>query len=55
MVFWLGNDIIISGWLYIQHVHGRNKTHNSRLVMDILEEAVPVTSKINNKFVFTLI
>ncbi len=40
MVLRLGNDIFMPGGLHIQHVRGRNKTHNSRLVMDIWGEGV---------------
>ncbi len=47
MVLSLGNDIIMPGGLHIQPVHGRNKTHHSRLVMDIWGNGVPLTSKIN--------
>ncbi len=52
MVFRLGNDIIMPGGLHIQCVQGRNKTHHSRLVMDIWGECVSVFSKINYKFEF---
>ncbi len=40
------------GGLHLQHVQGKNKTHHSWLVMQIWGEGVPVTSKINYKFVF---
>ncbi len=52
MVLRLENDIIMPGGLHIQHVQGRNKTHHSQLVMNIWGKGVPVTNKINYKFVF---